>query len=846
MGEWIITLNTFAAGWLEAIWRACWQGAIALTLVWVIVRFFPRLSPSICCWLWRLAFFKLLISFVWATPIELPLLPTKIEANSAWSLAPKLSAGKSSLIPSVPAQPNISVSPNQVNGKAVTSSPAPLPSYACVLFLLWLLGLIFHLVLLVKGWWAVRRIQSSCELVDEQEILSEYAKLCQQFGLRFVPRIAKSEQAPSPMLLGVFRPMIVLPPDLLGDCSLSQIRLILAHELAHLKRKDLLWGWLPAIARALFFFHPLVWLTQKEWQLAQEMACDEFVVLWTGLQPRGYAEVLLKVAEKHCCKTQKGWVVAGMSESFMMLKRRLIAMQFVKPISSTKALVWFVTLALLALVGIVPWRLVAQPSRQASRIQTRQVRVAVRVPLKKGMELTYEGLARVIVSGKEERAPVKVNEFVKEVTPDNTAIVVSLRAFPHPVDKSDISLRFISVQPDGKESAPDEKRLAGEIPPKLFSLHFVKVLPVYFIPQRNLKVGSSWVTKERLPIYLYVTTVNDQFLPWFEIEMSNRVVRQERIGGVRCLVVRRNLTKPVPIHGGNWAKRLSERNETLWVDAKTGLIHKVEAETILEGQKGKFHHNALQLQLKSRRMLTDNALKRRLKELEWVEQMQHSLSHLIVDLQVYRLWETLDGDKIDQAQAYVKSLLQDIALFSNRLFPNSPYIAYWTVQGETLTFLDEELERTEEFAERVGESAPDFELSSADGEKFKLSELQGKVILLQFAGIGLGRGGRFPRRQELEWLFSYPEQIHKEYKGKGVVVLGIWTVYPPERQKEVVKALNLAFPILIDEGKVHRAYKINSSPTYIVIGKDSKIRFIMGGYADDRPLKRAIEAALKE
>jgi peroxiredoxin len=521
-----------------------------------------------------------------------------------------------------------------------------------------------------------------------------------------------------------------------------------------------------------------------------------------------------------------------------------MAMQFIKPIPRKKLFVWVVSLSALALFGIVPWRLVAQPPKQTMVKSSQASRPTTQIPLRKGMELTYEGEALVMVSGKETKGTVKVHEFVKEVAPEGKAAVVSLRVFRHPVYGPDASLRFVSVQLDGKESLPDENQLAAEVPPKLFSLHFISALPSYFIPTQRLKAGSSWLTKERLPVYLYVA-IGGNFTPWVEVEMRNQILRQEQVGGVRCWVVRRSLTKPVPIHGGNWANQLSERNETLWVDARTGLIHKLEAETILQGQKGKFRHNALKLELRRKQILTGSALERRLKELRQIELMQRMLSRLIVDVQLYELWRTLDKDKIDEAQGIIKALLGDIFRFNN-LFPNSPYIAYCAVWDRLLAYEDEKLEQIEEFAERVGEPAPDFELTSVDGEKFQLSKLRGKVVVLNFAGVRLTEGKIKPEQWQWEWMYGHAEHLHRAYKEKGVVVLGIWRFYPPEKAKELPQVLKVTFPILVDDGKVRAAYKIYGIPTDIVIGKDCRIRFIMGGYTDKSPLWEAIERALKE
>src|SRR5579871_958571 len=77
MSEWIEPINAFAFTWKEAMYRATWQGAIGLSMVWVVCRIFTKLPGRIRCWLWRAAYLKLLIALVWATPINLPLLHAK-------------------------------------------------------------------------------------------------------------------------------------------------------------------------------------------------------------------------------------------------------------------------------------------------------------------------------------------------------------------------------------------------------------------------------------------------------------------------------------------------------------------------------------------------------------------------------------------------------------------------------------------------------------------------------------------------------------------------------------------------------------------------------------------------
>lgn len=62
--EWIVTINHWSSVWAEGTWRACMQGSLAILIVWAACRLFPRLPTQVRCWLWRLAYAKLLIALL--------------------------------------------------------------------------------------------------------------------------------------------------------------------------------------------------------------------------------------------------------------------------------------------------------------------------------------------------------------------------------------------------------------------------------------------------------------------------------------------------------------------------------------------------------------------------------------------------------------------------------------------------------------------------------------------------------------------------------------------------------------------------------------------------------------
>src|SRR4051812_47332985 len=91
--------STIARAWEAAIFRASWQGGLALCLAWGVCHIWRNLPGSAKCWIWRLAYLKLLIALLWIAPIALPVLkpshrPVSVIAQSA-SLQPLIGTASS-------------------------------------------------------------------------------------------------------------------------------------------------------------------------------------------------------------------------------------------------------------------------------------------------------------------------------------------------------------------------------------------------------------------------------------------------------------------------------------------------------------------------------------------------------------------------------------------------------------------------------------------------------------------------------------------------------------------------------------------------------------------------------
>jgi beta-lactamase regulating signal transducer with metallopeptidase domain len=99
----------------------------------------------------------------------------------------------------------------------------------------------------------------------------------------------------SPFVCGLVRSTLVLPRELAAGLSTAELEQVVAHELAHVKRRDLLWSWIPQIARVLYFFHPAAHLASYRIRLERELACDQMAMNATGRTAGEYADTLVRV-----------------------------------------------------------------------------------------------------------------------------------------------------------------------------------------------------------------------------------------------------------------------------------------------------------------------------------------------------------------------------------------------------------------------------------------------------------------------------------------------------------------------------------------------------------------------
>jgi beta-lactamase regulating signal transducer with metallopeptidase domain/Leucine-rich repeat (LRR) protein len=368
-------MNIFLDTWATTMWRACWQGGLVVLVVWTICRSIPSMPARFQCWLWRLAILKFMVVLLVPWFFNVPLLPAH--------RAPERIAEITTVAPT------IEIHQEPLSQRSVPPpplpmpTPTPLPILPGVLFLTWIIGIGWSLIRLLAGFCGTVRLRRQGYSVASTSLVEQLTMQRKLFGLRCLPRLLAVEGDGSPMLVGIGRPVVVFPADTLGRLSISEQKMVLGHELAHVKRGDLSWGLVASVVRAVFFFHPLAWLSERQLKLVQEVAADELAIAQQRHDPVSYGELLVSVVGKLGPVRLLPQMSVETAGSLETLKTRLTAMKHIGQTCRRIVVASAILLAGVLLLGLVPWRLVAAevrretPVAQPASAETHHVQAAI-------------------------------------------------------------------------------------------------------------------------------------------------------------------------------------------------------------------------------------------------------------------------------------------------------------------------------------------------------------------------------------------------------------------------------------------------------------------------------------
>jgi beta-lactamase regulating signal transducer with metallopeptidase domain len=170
----------------------------------------------------------------------------------------------------------------------------PVRSSVPWLAIVWGAGAVLSLVPLGVGLWQLAVLHRSSPIICDPRWLALLDELRRQLAVRRGVELRQCEAAIAPLTWGALRPVLLVPAEA-GNWPDERRRLVLLHELAHVRRWDWLTQLVAHFACALYWFNPLVWLAARQMRIERERACDD-LVLATGARASDYAQELLALA----------------------------------------------------------------------------------------------------------------------------------------------------------------------------------------------------------------------------------------------------------------------------------------------------------------------------------------------------------------------------------------------------------------------------------------------------------------------------------------------------------------------------------------------------------------------
>ncbi len=162
---------------------------------------------------------------------------------------------------------------------------------------IWAAGCLLVAARLIPAWRRLAEWKQQSRPATELNLINMLEECADTLGMTQLPELRIMPKKSMPVACGWQRPLIFLPWEAVAWPE-AQLRMVLLHELAHVRRQDPGMQILGHFACAVHWFNPLVWLLHRTWLREREMATDA-LVLSTGVAPKGYAKHLVEVAENY-------------------------------------------------------------------------------------------------------------------------------------------------------------------------------------------------------------------------------------------------------------------------------------------------------------------------------------------------------------------------------------------------------------------------------------------------------------------------------------------------------------------------------------------------------------------
>ncbi len=258
-----------------------------LVLGWSATRLLHRAPASTrhAVWLTTIVGVLLIPALDRFSPVSLRVLP----AEALSSVVRPSVTTNTEFAPSTPGTIQATAFPR--SAESAKTGPTRRPSLSEMILTAWATVAALLLLRLVLGALTVARIARRGRTIDAPEWTAALSAAAQRVQVRALPRLVMSDEVEMAFAFEAIAPVIVLPANA-REWSHDCRRSVLLHELAHLRRRDLIGSLIAGVASAVNWFNPFMWVAARQLRVESELACDE-IVLGAGVRPSEYAQHLL-------------------------------------------------------------------------------------------------------------------------------------------------------------------------------------------------------------------------------------------------------------------------------------------------------------------------------------------------------------------------------------------------------------------------------------------------------------------------------------------------------------------------------------------------------------------------
>jgi beta-lactamase regulating signal transducer with metallopeptidase domain len=326
-----VTLQSAA----EGVFRASWQAsALAVLILGIQLSLGRRISARARYGLWSLVLMRLAVPFNVPSPVSVH----NFYSRKAVEIPPVMLAPISLRAPAV-----------RTDTTVVTAPPGM--TWPQRLGVAWLVGCGVSSIMVLAGSIRLSRHVRRQRAVKDQRVLALLRSCATELGVRHLPALLTGPDAGGPALVGFVKPRLLLPESVLRFED-EALRLILLHELAHQKRRDVPANWALAALQSAHWFNPVVHLVFARVRADRELACDERVLSLSKSADRPtYGRTIVRLVESLSDTPRTPALAVGILEGRHQLRRRITMIAEHRPVRRTWSLVALVLASVVAAVA---------------------------------------------------------------------------------------------------------------------------------------------------------------------------------------------------------------------------------------------------------------------------------------------------------------------------------------------------------------------------------------------------------------------------------------------------------------------------------------------------------------